>query len=250
MMERYQVFVSSTYEDLKDERLTVLLALLASKYIPVGMELFHAASDEQFNYIKRIIDVSDYYVLIIGGRYGSLDDNGVSYTEKEYDYAVSKEIPILVFPHQNPEKLSFEHSEKDATKREQLELFREKVSKSRLIRSWNNKDELARLVVQSLNDELEIHPRPGWVRKDCIDKATNKDATIAIIREEIQKAFVPMTDEEVNAVLVKAGFPAVDTFGNTSKLTEPVIGDLSPLIAKLTAEGYLPPPSEKRGTGE
>ena len=63
---------------------------------PAGMELFPAMDEEQFEYIKRIIDDSDYYMLIIGGRYGSVDENGVSWTEKEYDYAVSQEIPILV----------------------------------------------------------------------------------------------------------------------------------------------------------
>ena len=48
--------------------------------------------------IKQVIDLCDYYVLIIGARYGSLNETtGLSYTEMEYDYAVSKNIPVLVF---------------------------------------------------------------------------------------------------------------------------------------------------------
>ena len=88
--KRYQVFISSTFSDLKNERLAVINQLLAINCIPVGMELFPAADEEQFEYIKKLIDESDYYVVIIAGRYGSLADDGFSYTEKEYDYAVTK----------------------------------------------------------------------------------------------------------------------------------------------------------------
>jgi hypothetical protein len=47
LKRRYQVFVSSTYEDLKEERQHVIQALLETKCIPLGMELFPAASMEQ-----------------------------------------------------------------------------------------------------------------------------------------------------------------------------------------------------------
>ena len=68
---RYQVFVSSTFQDLKEARQEVLHALLDLDCIPAGMELFAASSDEQFEYIKREIDQSDYYVLILGWRLSS-----------------------------------------------------------------------------------------------------------------------------------------------------------------------------------
>ena len=48
--------------------------------IPAGMELFPAADEEQWEFIKRVIDDCDYYVLIIGGRDGSLTPEGISYT--------------------------------------------------------------------------------------------------------------------------------------------------------------------------
>jgi hypothetical protein len=51
-MKRYQVFVSSTYEDLKEERNEVLQALLELDCIPCGMEYFPATDDTQWNYIK------------------------------------------------------------------------------------------------------------------------------------------------------------------------------------------------------
>ena len=87
MKKLYQIFISSTLADLKEERKLVMQAVLERKSFPAGMELFPAKEKRQFEYIKQVIDDSDYYLLIIGARYGSLDEDQVSFTEKEYDYA-------------------------------------------------------------------------------------------------------------------------------------------------------------------
>lgn len=81
MDKRYQVFVSSTYADLQKERDKVFQTLMGMDCIPAGMELFPAMDEEQFEFIKKIIDDCDYYLLIVGGRYGSLTEQGISYTQ-------------------------------------------------------------------------------------------------------------------------------------------------------------------------
>lgn len=60
MDKRYQVFVSSTYADLREERQRVIQALMEMECIPSGMELFPAAAEEQLEFIKRGIDDCDY----------------------------------------------------------------------------------------------------------------------------------------------------------------------------------------------
>src|SRR6266436_2591748 len=111
--KRYQVFVSSTYADLREERQEVIQALLELDCIPSGMELFQASDDDQWTLIKRVIDDCDYYLVIIAGRYGSMKD-GVSYTEMEYDYAISQGKPVIAFLHQDPGAIESKFSEKDA----------------------------------------------------------------------------------------------------------------------------------------
>jgi Domain of unknown function (DUF4062) len=96
--KRYQVFVSSTFLDLAEERKQVIQALLELDCIPYGMELFQASDDDQWTLIKRVIDDCDYYLVIIAGRYGSMK-GGVSYTEMEYDYAISQNKPVIAFLH-------------------------------------------------------------------------------------------------------------------------------------------------------
>ena len=99
MDKRYQVFISSTYEDLKEERKEVMQALLELDCIPAGMELFSAADDDQWKIIQKVIDDCDYYIIISAGRYGSSDNSGMGYTEKEYKYALENGKPILGFIH-------------------------------------------------------------------------------------------------------------------------------------------------------
>ncbi|MDO8729013.1 MAG: DUF4062 domain-containing protein [bacterium] len=88
MNKRYQVFLSSTFRDLENERLEVMRALLELDCFPCGMEYFPAANDDQWSFISELIDQCDYYIVVVGNRYGSTDEHGISYTEKEYRYAI------------------------------------------------------------------------------------------------------------------------------------------------------------------
>jgi len=151
MDKRYQVFLSSTYADLREERSKVLQALREMDCIPAGMELFPAADEEQWQFIKKIIDDCDYYILIIGGRYGSLTPDGVSYTEREYDYACERKVPVLAFLHEQPEDIPVGKSDIEPQVRQKLEVLRTRVSQGRLVKFWKSAEELPGLVALSLS---------------------------------------------------------------------------------------------------
>lgn len=163
-MKRYQVFISSTFSDLKEAREKVLKILLSIDCIPSGMEFFPASDDEQFEFIKRIIDDCDYYLLIVGGRYGSVASDGISYTQKEYEYAISKGIPVIAFLRNNIDKLPVCDTDSNDEKRSKLNDFRNLVAQGRMIRFWDTEDELASQVAVSLPQAFKLHPAAGWVR--------------------------------------------------------------------------------------
>lgn len=98
-MVKYQFFVGSTYKDLVDERQVAINAIIETNNIVAGMEFFGAVGENQLEHIKQEIDQTDYYLLIIGGRYGSLTKSGISYTEEEYDYAVLNGVRVIAFIH-------------------------------------------------------------------------------------------------------------------------------------------------------
>lgn len=164
---RHQVFVSSTFTDLKEERAEVIQAIWELDCIPTGMEAFTASNESQWNVIKRVIDECDYYVLIIGGRYGQVVTNdGISYTEKEYRYAKKVGIPVLAFVHGNPDEIAAGKTEKDEDLRKKLEAFRIEVMNEYPVKHWSSPSELGGHVSRALVREIKINPRPGWVRND------------------------------------------------------------------------------------
>lgn len=177
--KKYTVFISSTFEDLQSERKKVIEALLSLDCFPVGMEYFNASDLSQWEVIKSLIDESDYYVLIIAGRYGSVDESsGLSYTQKEYEYARSKGVPVLSFIYGDMENLSQKKSEKDSENKCKLDNFIEEA-KTRLCKYWITQDDLALNVITSLSTAIKSHPRTGWIRADI---ETSAEANKEIIR--------------------------------------------------------------------
>ncbi len=187
MEKRYQVFVSSTYKDLQEERQEVMHALLELDCMPSGMELFPAANESQWSLIKKVIDDCDYYVLILGGRYGSCGPDGLSYTEMEYRYALSIGKPTVSFLHRDPGSISAKNCESTQTGKDKLEAFRSSVEE-KLCKHWANPAELGSVVSRSLIQLIKTTPAVGWIRAD---ELPTKDATIELLRlrqhvEELQ----------------------------------------------------------------
>ena len=196
MEKRYQVFVSSTFEDLQEERKEVMQALLELDCIPAGMELFPAANEDQWSLIKRVIDDSDYYILIIGGRYGSVNEEGKSYTQMEYEYAISTGKPVIAFLHKNPSIIPSGKSEQDPQKKEKLEEFK-KLAKTKLVKYWENADNLGSVVSRSMISLIKNNPADGWVKANGI---VDEQSVVEISRlqrenEELKKQLLKITTE-------------------------------------------------------
>lgn len=197
MNRKYQIFISSTYTDLIDERKYVQDVILSMNHFPVGMELFSAASEEQWNIIKRTIDTSDFYVLIIGYRYGSEMPDGIGYTEREYLYAKEKGIPVIVFIKQEGIPVKETDREISASKRKKLKNFIDKAKTGREVSWWSTKEELGQKVTVSLYKEFERVNRPGWVRAADvfeIPEVEKMQRTIAQLQNE---------NEELKRELIK-----------------------------------------------
>jgi hypothetical protein len=161
---KYQIFVSSTYIDLKEERDQVVKAILEMGHIPVGMEMFSAGDESQWQVIARTIEQSDYYVVIVAHRYGSIEEStGISYTEKEYSHAESLGIPILGFVIDGGATWPADRLEREQSQREALGRFRDRVRR-KICSSWESKVDLPGKVSIALSKVFVVRPRPGWVR--------------------------------------------------------------------------------------
>ncbi|MBN7807271.1 DUF4062 domain-containing protein [Agrobacterium rosae] len=184
--KKYQVFVSSTFRDLVNERQDTIRNILDLNHIPAGMELFPAADVEQLSYIKKVIDECDYYLLIVGGRYGSLDAEGISFTEREYDYAVETGKFVIAFVHGEPEELPVKNSDITPELAASLKKFREKVMDGRLVRSWTNRQDLQLVVLKSLMHAFSTNPQVGWIRGNAAANDEVLEQSNKALQENVQ----------------------------------------------------------------
>ena len=178
---KFSLFISSTYEDLKDERQALLGVALENGYIPVGMEQFHGAPVDQWSVITKMIDECDFYMLVVGGRYGSIDESaGMSYTEKEYMYAKNKHLPVLVLI-KEPSSITEDKKDNGDEKYEKmkrLDEFRRKVKNDgKTVDTFTDLSSLKYAAAQTLKNAIEYaDDNSGWVRYKDVVNIINEEA--------------------------------------------------------------------------
>lgn len=200
---KYQVFISSTYSDLAMERKQVLDILLMADCIPAGMESFVATDEEQFNVIKKVIDLCDYYILILGKRYGTVHEaSGLSYTEMEYNYAIDKNIPVLVFTIDDSVELDESKVENNDINKGKLAQFKGRAMTNRLASIWRDSSDLMGKVAISIMQAKTEIGRPGWHRGSGKNQENLMEELILLKKEnaelKTQIATLLPSNDEIN----------------------------------------------------
>ncbi|MDA3822778.1 MAG: DUF4062 domain-containing protein [Bacteroidales bacterium] len=164
---RYQVFVSSPYIGLEDERRAAINAILDADCIPVGMEMFPPTNEDQFSFIKKVIDQSDFYLVLLGDSYGTIHESeGISYTEMEFDYALKTKTPIIALVSKNYGRYVKNFS-KDVAKK--YRSFRVKLRKNRIAPEFETKDQLKYEISKGLRElRKEASLAMGYVKSDDV----------------------------------------------------------------------------------
>ena len=220
-MRKFSIFISSTYEDLKKERQALVGVALENNLIPVGMEQFHAAPTSQWNVITKMINESDLYLLVIGGRYGSIDkETGLSYTEKEYNYAKTKGLPVFVLI---KETSAISESEKDTgndkyDKMKRLDEFRKRAENDgNTVDYFTDLDSLRYAASATFGNVIDyVDDNAGWVRyrdiadiineevggwnKENVEYAENQQKMLENMKEMLSQLGSRLTELEANQI--------------------------------------------------
>lgn len=219
--KRLQVFVSSTYSDLIAERQSAVEAILTAGHIPAGMELFTSGDESQMEVIKQWIDESDVYLLILGGRYGSIEPRtGKSYTQLEYEYALSQAKPFFAcvivdaaldrrIKEQGKGVIETEEPQK-------LKVFRESVL-TKTVRFWEDAKDIKIAISETLAHFMRRDDLAGWVRAGqeanmpaLADEITRLSRENALLRskqskENAKELIQGLTFQELKTLLAKKG---------------------------------------------
>ena len=86
--KKYQVFISSTFKDLKSLRARAMYAIVSAGHMATCLETWGIENEPQLDVIKSAVQACQFYIIILGHCYGSIPkgrDN--SYTELELDFA-------------------------------------------------------------------------------------------------------------------------------------------------------------------
>jgi uncharacterized protein YjbI with pentapeptide repeats len=168
---KLQVFVSSTYADLREERQAAVEAILMAGHIPAGMELFTAGDQSQMDVIRRWIDESDVFLLILGGRYGSIEPTSQkSYIHLEYEYALEKNKPSFAVVIQEgylEEKArksggNIDHVMERVNYQKWKEL-RDLVSMTRIVKFWNDPRDIQLAIHGAMKEFSDRSDVIGWI---------------------------------------------------------------------------------------
>jgi hypothetical protein len=213
---KYQVFISSTYRDLHLAREAVTWEILKARHIPAGMESFPATDNRGWDVIQRTIEDSDYYVVVVAGRYGSIDPTtSISWTEREYDYALSKGMPVFAFV-RAASKIVKADLDTEPTIAAQLDAFAQKLRTAHLCKEWLEIDDLKALVAQALHYQIELDEeadavRPGWVRGSVISlDVPNEMARLSKENAELRERVAKIDAREPRLQLEMRGEPVQD----------------------------------------
>ncbi|MBD5441940.1 MAG: DUF4062 domain-containing protein [Treponema sp.] len=166
---RYSVFLSSTFEDLKEIRKELSYSLFMNGYMVNNMEAFGARNSGVWEVIKESIADSDMLVMVIAGRYGSINpDEGISFTEQEYNYAIENGIPVLVFIR---DRNAISIADCDTGKKQRkLEAFINRITGERTVmKNWTDVDSLKLAVITALNREKNNPDilKKGWIKNSA-----------------------------------------------------------------------------------
>jgi hypothetical protein len=193
--KKLQVFISSTYTDLKMERQAAVEAVLEAGHIPAGMELFSAGNKTQLEIIKKWIDESDVYLLILGGRYGSIEpESHKSYTHLEYEYALGKGMPIFaVFITDEALERKNKKLRNNAIEKENIDqyLIFKKMVLSKISKPFEDTKDVKYAILQTLSEIQKEYDLDGWISGKTLKHQMKQERLLKKLNDNLPKiAFV------------------------------------------------------------
>jgi tetratricopeptide (TPR) repeat protein len=146
-----KVMISSTARDLPEHREKVMHACMRLGMLhPDMMEFLTAADANAMEVSLNMVDEADLYIGVFAYRYGYVPTGQtISITEAEYNRAVERNIPRLIF------LMSDEHSVKPSDIEtgegaEKLKQLKERLKTERVVGFFDSADDLLARVIQAL----------------------------------------------------------------------------------------------------
>ncbi|WP_151736346.1 DUF4062 domain-containing protein ['Paenibacillus yunnanensis' Narsing Rao et al. 2020] len=172
MKKKLQVYISSTHTEMLAEREAAVLAVLNAGHIPAGMDLFKSGDSSHKAAVQRWIQESDVFMLILGGRYGGIEEeSGKSFAHWEYDYAGAlgkHRFAVVLNDHKLQEKTRENPIYLERINYSAYMNFKEQVKGERFTFFEDLKD-IRLIALESLREFEADETLTGWRKPDLAD---------------------------------------------------------------------------------
>jgi hypothetical protein len=159
-VEIKKAMISSTILDLPDHRKAVRDVCLQQSVFPLMMEHLPSSDAEAIQVSLGLVDQADLYVGIFAFRYGHVPQgHSNSITEKEYNRAVARGMPRLIFIMHDDHPVRARDVDQDE-KAKKLSLLKERLRRERVVSSFHSPEELCVQLMASLSRYRQSLPPP------------------------------------------------------------------------------------------
>lgn len=146
-----KAMISSTARDLPEHRKQIMDACHRQSFFPLMMDHLPASADDAIAVSLRMVEEADIYIGVFAHRYGYVPTgHPISITEMEYNHAVERGIPRLIFVIGPTHPISIDMVEMGEAA-EKLQVFKAKIGKENIVNFFNSHEELRTFVINSLS---------------------------------------------------------------------------------------------------
>jgi tetratricopeptide (TPR) repeat protein len=151
---KLNVMISSTTFDLLQHRQELLNACLRQEVFPLMMEHLPARDAEAIEVSLGLVDKADVYIGVFAHRYGHIPNvnnpGQLSITEMEYNRAVARGIPRLVFLMDEKHPITIADVDK-GEKAVKLEALKARLGAERVVNFYKSPEDLRAHVINTLS---------------------------------------------------------------------------------------------------
>ena len=196
MLKKYHVFISSSHDDLKSERLELTRIITELGAIPISMDNFDISQEEDRRIIRKAIKEADYFVNLTAYKGGESVGNSFA-LEIEYTWAIKAQVPVLALIVGEKARWKASKKEKDPAKAAAIESFKTKL-KSHAYDSWINLGDLRHKALALISREMNLNPRRGWISStEAIEPSVANELSRLIRENEILLSRIRMEGTDI-----------------------------------------------------
>lgn len=191
MAKKYLVYISSSPEDLKNERRDLVKVVTEIGAIPVSMDAFDISDKKEQKLIRKAIEECDYFLNLTAHKCGPLLGKTFA-QELEFSWAEKCGVPVVALV--IDEKARWKASKKEQSPElvKALDAFKKRL----LVHSsetWISQADLRQKAQGLLIRTMNLNPRRGWVPgTEAIDPSVANELSRLILENENLKNQIRM----------------------------------------------------------